>query len=337
MADFKNTTVNDTGAINIPVGTSAQRPGEPGQPPARQGMIRYNTTESVVEFYVGLDADPYDAANWEQLGQSGTIGTELNPAPSAQAILATGNTTDGVYWIKPSAGTDARQVYCILDPNWDGGGWMIISNNSAQGNIYTTGHVPRVTAWGPHVGSNGADSTTSTNNFTIDMTDVSFTDLAHVAYDNATMNFKDYLAYMACSFNNEQTLPNSQDWLLEPDSSGFVITGLNDRRLYDSSNNSDTIQSIAMAFGRNDAGVTVRVNGDDADTPYPVWIHSRTRGQNVPDYDLTRTFSFGEYLGRNSDVGWDDFQDGSGMGDTWGVRNVGVNAYRGYPSFVMVR
>lgn len=81
MAEFKNTDVNDTGAINIPVGTSAQRPGEPGQPAARQGMIRYNTDESIVEFYAADDNDPYDSSNWETLGG--------NPAPTSLTYLDT--------------------------------------------------------------------------------------------------------------------------------------------------------------------------------------------------------------------------------------------------------
>lgn len=44
---------------------------------------------------------------------------------SALAIkTATGTNTDGLYWINlPTVGP--TQIYCIMDSNWDGGGWMM--------------------------------------------------------------------------------------------------------------------------------------------------------------------------------------------------------------------
>jgi len=47
MAILKNTTINDTGNLRIPVGTTAQRPS----PTA--GQFRYNTTTNGVEIYTG--------------------------------------------------------------------------------------------------------------------------------------------------------------------------------------------------------------------------------------------------------------------------------------------
>ncbi|MGA1047073.1 MAG: hypothetical protein ACO3UU_03630 [Minisyncoccia bacterium] len=45
-------------------------------------------------------------------------------APSAAYLVAQGITTDGVYWIDlPTVGP--TQVYCILNPAYDGGGWMM--------------------------------------------------------------------------------------------------------------------------------------------------------------------------------------------------------------------
>lgn len=46
MANLKNTTINDTGYIQLPVGTTAQRPVSP-----TVGMIRYNTTTKNYEGY----------------------------------------------------------------------------------------------------------------------------------------------------------------------------------------------------------------------------------------------------------------------------------------------
>ena len=50
--------------------------------------------------------------------------TAASAAPSAVYLVANGYTTNGVYWINlPTAG--ATQIYCILDPAVDGGGWMM--------------------------------------------------------------------------------------------------------------------------------------------------------------------------------------------------------------------
>jgi hypothetical protein len=46
MATLKNTTVDDTGSVYLPRGTTAQRPANPGN-----GAMRYNTTLGYVEFY----------------------------------------------------------------------------------------------------------------------------------------------------------------------------------------------------------------------------------------------------------------------------------------------
>jgi len=55
MSTLKNTTVNDTGYIQLPVGTSEQRPANPVV-----GMIRFNTTLNYVEIYTS-------AYGWIQL------------------------------------------------------------------------------------------------------------------------------------------------------------------------------------------------------------------------------------------------------------------------------
>lgn len=47
MAIFNNTVINDTGYLALPSGTTAQRPVNPSI-----GMIRYNTTLSIIEIYI---------------------------------------------------------------------------------------------------------------------------------------------------------------------------------------------------------------------------------------------------------------------------------------------
>jgi hypothetical protein len=48
MAIFKNTIINDTGFIQLPSGTTEQRPATP-----LQGMIRWNSSFGWAEYYDG--------------------------------------------------------------------------------------------------------------------------------------------------------------------------------------------------------------------------------------------------------------------------------------------
>lgn len=48
MATLKNTTVNDTAYLNLPAGTTAQRPSSP-----TLGMWRFNTSLGYLEVYNG--------------------------------------------------------------------------------------------------------------------------------------------------------------------------------------------------------------------------------------------------------------------------------------------
>jgi hypothetical protein len=95
MATLKNTTVSDTGAVQLPVGTTAQRPGSPSA-----GQMRYNSTFKTVETYDGsrwrympdivrnglvlhLDAGepssyPGSGTTWTDLSGNGNNGTLTN-------------------------------------------------------------------------------------------------------------------------------------------------------------------------------------------------------------------------------------------------------------------
>jgi len=61
MATLKNTTINDTGFVQLPVGTTGQRPGTPAT-----GMIRYNTDYGRNEIY--------DGAKWVLTNGSNSAG-----------------------------------------------------------------------------------------------------------------------------------------------------------------------------------------------------------------------------------------------------------------------
>ena len=65
MATLKNTTINDTGYLGLPVGTTAQRPGSP-----TNGYMRYNTTTGFGEVYNAT------AAQWLQFGTAPSLSVE---------------------------------------------------------------------------------------------------------------------------------------------------------------------------------------------------------------------------------------------------------------------
>ena len=90
MANLKNTTINDTGYLQLPGGTTAQRPASPSN-----GMIRYNSTTGVIEGYAG--------SSWVNI--TGALGTQGNPATSATQLKTAGTTTNGVYYYTLSSGT----------------------------------------------------------------------------------------------------------------------------------------------------------------------------------------------------------------------------------------
>lgn len=48
MATVKNSTVNDTGYLQLPSGTTLQRPASPVT-----GMVRFNSTLGYAEIYTG--------------------------------------------------------------------------------------------------------------------------------------------------------------------------------------------------------------------------------------------------------------------------------------------
>ena len=110
MAQLKNTTINDTGFIRLPLGTSAQRPS------GTQGMVRYNTQTNVIEFFNG--------SSWIGVGLLDGS-SQSTAAVSAEAIKSlTGTNANTTYWIAlPTVG--ATNLFCIMDSAWNGGGWIM--------------------------------------------------------------------------------------------------------------------------------------------------------------------------------------------------------------------
>jgi hypothetical protein len=88
MAQLRNTSIDDTGNLSLPSGTTAQRPASP-----QQGMIRYNTTLNDTEYY--------DGTAWRSIADTGVeatggtiIDTEIGGvAYRIHQFIATGNST----------------------------------------------------------------------------------------------------------------------------------------------------------------------------------------------------------------------------------------------------
>jgi hypothetical protein len=119
MATLTNLTINDTGFIQMPSGTSAQRPGTP-----TAGMIRYNTDNARTELY--------DGSKWTLLDGS--------------ALAAGGSvTTAGGYRIHTftSGATSFTMTYPgeveVLLVGGGGGGAGIGGGGGAGGFIYEQG------------------------------------------------------------------------------------------------------------------------------------------------------------------------------------------------------
>jgi hypothetical protein len=78
MAILKNTTIDDQGFLEIPSGTTAQRPGSP-----REGMTRYNTTLGFLE--------EYRNNSWNQISHRILEGSEFAKGKILQTVY--GSTT----------------------------------------------------------------------------------------------------------------------------------------------------------------------------------------------------------------------------------------------------
>ena len=97
----------------------------------------------------------------------------------------------------------------------------------------------------------------------------------------------------------------------------------------------------AFGNGSNSSGspdATFKIAGSSASTAdYPVWVSYTTVSGGL----ASGTFSFSDSTsgGTQSPTGWDDFQDGSGMGDQWRIEGSGatVGVYRGNPSLVALQ
>ena len=318
-------------STNRLLGNQSSNPGSP-----QAGDRYYNTTDN--EFRV------YDGTNWVALNAAlGSSST--NPARNAAAIYNLGERTNGYYHIGTIG--SSRLVYCVLDANFmSGGGWMIVANHDGA-KEQDAGHQPRVTARSDQSGSDdqtgvdpGQTSMVPEKSFSVNMNGVPYTKFAHVVYASSNMssintsNMLNPLGYYAGTFNSEQTLPTTASYSTNQFNNRGVtlqMNGSNLNRRHSYAGSYDWCNYFGVCDANSGGTGTLRLNGSGATAAnYPVYIGFQAFSSGLATY----TFSFTDSANSN---GFDDFQDGSGMGDNWAIEGVGGNAYRGNPSYIMLQ
>lgn len=125
MATLKNTTISDTGYLQLPSGTTDQRPNSPVD-----GMMRINTTTGALEAYV--------AGSWINIVTA--VGTQNNPATSASQIKSVNpSATDGDYWYKPTGYAGAAlQLYTNFTNAPSGKGYVLVARGRESTDWWNT-------------------------------------------------------------------------------------------------------------------------------------------------------------------------------------------------------
>ena len=104
--------IDGTGALKVPVGTTAQRPT------GSQGMLRVNTTSKNLELYGNT--------GWVNVASTEELGTSTNPAKSGKVLYNLGKSS-GNYYIKPDGYTGSA-IECYVDMTTHGGGWVLVAS-----------------------------------------------------------------------------------------------------------------------------------------------------------------------------------------------------------------
>jgi hypothetical protein len=130
MAQLQRLTILDSGYIELPAGTTDQRPASP-----TSGMVRYNTTTKTPEFYNGTV--------WADLF-AGPGMSPVNPAHSADEIQAFyPEAENGYYWIR-QVGLTAFRHWCVFKDTQGnpiaGGPWTVpLVTTALPGDFSNTG------------------------------------------------------------------------------------------------------------------------------------------------------------------------------------------------------
>jgi hypothetical protein len=181
MATLKNTTINDTGHLTFPSGTTAERPASPVV-----GMVRYNTTLSVLEQYTatgwqGIEAPPIVS------GVSGQINVDTNTTLTISGSnfksgslvyiegagvgnVSRGLSTTFVSSTSLTAATNAASVNYTGGSSYD---VKVVNPSGLSASLLAAGTVDRDPVWSTAAGSLGTvyDSLRTGQSFTVTATD----------------------------------------------------------------------------------------------------------------------------------------------------------------------
>ena len=170
MAILKSTSINDTGYLGLPNGTTAQRPSSPSA-----GYMRWNTTESHVELYDGSNWVPWNVSSGPDIitdslilhystlssnsyGGTGTTwydlsGNGVNASIAGNPTFVSGTPSyfdmDGSDDIFTVTGRDWRQNFTFEI-------WTQVDNNAAANGLFGQG--PPGNSTGMHILTNPTTS-----------------------------------------------------------------------------------------------------------------------------------------------------------------------------------
>jgi hypothetical protein len=143
MATLKNTIVNDTGYLGMPIGTTAQRPGSPAN-----GYMRVNSTASTIEMYYG--------------GIWNTVSSLALPSATGGIITTSGNykihtfIASGTLTVTSAPAGTAFEILMVGGGGSSGG----YSGGGAGGEVlYTTAATLAVQAYSIVIGAGGTSPT----------------------------------------------------------------------------------------------------------------------------------------------------------------------------------
>jgi len=147
MANLKNTNIDDTGFLELPSGTEAERPSNP-----QTGMIRFNTDIQLVEVYDGIEWGPLVEIPIDAQGGSVTEVTDGGESFRVHTFTSSGNFTVNQ---APSGST----VEYLVVGGGGGGGFRHGGGAGAGGVVAGTDYEVSVGSYGVTVGSGGNGGT----------------------------------------------------------------------------------------------------------------------------------------------------------------------------------
>jgi len=266
------------------------------------GRTYFNSSSTKLFIYNGTE---FGAVTFAALG------SQVNPASSAQELIDEGITTSGVYYIKAPGMSNPQQVYC--DMSDFGGGWMLI----AYGHQGTTG---------------GSSSNKNIPNLNHDQNDWSYTPTARandngvVPYSGALRIAKNSTEFMMC-YNSGATVttggPNAYSHVYKfniPNPS--ALTFANHTVFY---NSSMTTATVTVTGLKGETGTYTRYTiveslgtswGDSYPTRYGVTSDSTPLSSNTSDGPAFTSIHSGSGHGSSP---------GSGVSSP----DIGINGYTG--------